>query len=75
MQVNYPRFGMYTAQGNIMVAEVVDRARRNRWTWPQTYAALEQLSRNHVEVAGEATDTAVREIVYDTLNFDTPFYI
>jgi hypothetical protein len=68
-------FAMYTQKGNDMVQAVVERAKRNYWTWPMTYGALEQLSRNHPDLAGEATDTAVREVVYNTLGFDTPFYI
>lgn len=75
MEVKTQYFGMYSAEGNEMIAKIVDRAQRNQWNWPQTYAALEQLSRNHYELAGEATDTVVREIVYDTLKFETPFYI
>ena len=75
MQVKAKYFGMYTAEGNEMVGKIVDRARRNYWTWPMTYAALEQLANNHYDQAGEALDTAVREIVYDTLKFDTDFCI
>lgn len=71
MQVN---FGMYTAKGNAAVSDIVARARRNFWTWPQTLAALEQVSRNHPDLAGEATDTSVREIVYDTLGYTSNFY-
>lgn len=63
-------FAMYTDEGNQMVANVVDRAKRNHWTWAQTQAALVQLSQNHPDVAGEATDTAVREVVYTTLKYD-----
>jgi hypothetical protein len=62
-------FAMYTKEGDKMVADVVARAKRNFWTWPQTYAALEQLARNHADVAGEATDTAVREAVYSEMGF------
>lgn len=70
-----PRYAMYTAAGNKMVHAVVERAKRNFWNWELTYGALKQLARNHPEIAGEATDTAVRECVYDKLGFDTPFYI
>ena len=68
-------FSMYTPEGDKMVAKIVARALRNHWTWPMTLGALEQLSRNHPDVGGEATDTAVRETVYDTLCFTTPFYL
>ena len=61
-----------------MVAEIVDRAQLNRWSWAMTYNALVQLSRNHPEVAGEATDTAVRECVYNAIGAykrDEEFYV
>lgn len=65
-------YGMFTELGNAAVHAIVVAARANNLTWPQTYRALSQLS-EHKEF-GEATDTAVREIVYDALNFDSPFY-
>lgn len=68
-------YGMFTDEGNNMVAEIVDRARRNHWSWAQTQGALEQLARNHPDTAGEAMDTEVREIVYDTLKFRDSFYV
>ena len=68
-------FSMYTSEGDEMVAKIVACAQRNQWTWPMTLGALEQLSRNHPDVGGEATDTAVREIVYNTLGFTTSFYL
>ena len=58
-------FGMFTPKGDELVAKIVDRARRNRFTWAMTLGALEQLARNHPDVAAEATDTEVREIVYN----------
>lgn len=70
-----PNYAMYTQKGNEMVQAVVERAKRNHWTWPMTYGALRQLSQNHPDIAGEATDTSVREVVYDTLGFTTSFYI
>ena len=70
-----PYYGMYTEAGDIMVAAVVNRAKRNHWSWSVTLGALRQLSSNHPEVAGEATDTAVREYVYDALGYTSNFYI
>ena len=58
------KFAMFTAVGNKMVADVVARAERNQWTWAQVQGALEQLSRNHPDVAEEAIDTAVRDAVH-----------
>lgn len=60
-------FAMFTPKGDEMVAKIVDRARRNHWTWFVTHGALEQLARNHPDVAGEATDTEVREMVYNAI--------
>lgn len=71
-------YAMYTEQGDAMVAKVVDRALRNHWTWAMTLAALVQLSRNHPDVAAEATDTAVRECVYSAIGAherDEDFYV
>lgn len=65
-------YGMFTELGNAAVHAIVVAARANNLTWPQTYRALSQLSEQ--KEFGEATDTAVREVVYDALNFDTPFY-
>ena len=71
-------YAMYTEQGDAMVGVIVDRAVRNQWTWAMTLAALIQLSRNHPDVAGEATDTAVRECVYTAIGAhdrDEDFYV
>ena len=71
-------YEMYTDIGNEMVAKIVDRAQRNHWSWKVTYDALVQLSRNHPDVAGEATDTAVRECVYQAIGAykrDEEFYV
>jgi hypothetical protein len=65
-------YAMFTELGNAAVHAVVVTARENKLTWPQTYRALCQLSEQ--DQFGEATDTAVREMVYSALNFDTPFY-
>jgi pilus assembly protein TadC len=65
-------YAMFTELGNAAVHAVVVTARENKLTWPQTYRALCQLAEQ--DQFGEATDTAVREMVYSALNFDTPFY-
>jgi hypothetical protein len=67
-------YGMFTQEGNKLVDRVVTEARRSGWDWPKTYRHLELLSKAHPCTAREATDTAVREIVYTTLKFDTSFY-
>ena len=67
-------YGMFTQEGNRLVDRVVAEARLQGWDWPKTYRHLVLLSKAHPRTAREATDTAVREIVYTTLNFDTSFY-
>jgi hypothetical protein len=70
-----PSYGMYTHFGDNQIHALVNLARSKGSTWPQVYAALEYLSTAHPEQVGEATDTAVREAVYDALGFTSPFYI
>ena len=60
-------YGMYTDKGNMIVANMVDRARAEGWDWKQTYQALVALEK--VTGAEEATDTEVRECVYCKLGF------
>ena len=58
-------FGMFTAAGNKRVATIVKRARAKRWTWSETYKALNALSNE--DKYGEAGDTDVREQVYSAI--------
>ena len=67
-------YAMFTDLGNAAVHAIVMAAQAKGLTWRQVYGALRELSAN--EQFGEATDTAVRECVYDALGFeDEPFYI
>lgn len=69
-----PDYAMYTDLGNAAVHALVERSRVERMTWAQTYRALCALSEQ--DSFGEATDTAVREVVYSVLGFQNePFYI
>ena len=65
-------YGMFTDSGNLAVHAIVEGARIKKSTWPQVYQALVAIS--YVEGYGEATDTAVRESVYDVLGFKSDFY-
>ena len=67
-------YGMFTQEGNQLVHRVVQEARVQGWDWPKTYRHLALLAKAHPKTAGEALDTAVREIVYDSLQFETSFY-
>ena len=71
-------YAMYTELGNAGVAAVVETARVNNMTWGQVLKALRALAESNEDVFGEATDTAVRECVYDALGFynkNESFYI
>lgn len=58
-----PDYAMYTELGNAGVHGIVVAAKLNSWTWAQTLNALQELA--ETEVFAEATDTMVREYVYN----------
>ena len=84
-------YGMFTDEGNLMVARIVEAAQGlvkldgdelNAWQF--AYRELQKLEKgsfmkNGVEnTFGEATDTHVREQVYEAVvqkQFEVPFYI
>jgi hypothetical protein len=66
---------MYTDFGNDAVEAIVRTAKALKLNWPQVYAELQDLAKRFPEDFGEATDTMVREMVYDKLGFDTDFYV
>lgn len=66
-------YGMFSDAGNQAVDGLVTVAKAMELNWPEVYAALCKLAEN--PKFGEATDTAVREAVYDALQFNTEFYI
>jgi hypothetical protein len=68
-----PYFGMFTDAGNQAVDALVTVAKAMELTWPEVYEALYKLADN--PKFSEATDTAVRERVYDACKFETEFYI
>ena len=68
-------YSMYTEFGDDAVDAIVRSAKVLKLTWPQVLAELKSLAERFPNDFGEATDTAVRECVYDALGFDTPFYI
>ena len=68
---------MFSEWGNALVDRVVCEARVQGWDWPKTQRHLALLARAHPDTAGEAYDTAVREVVYMELRFgdhNEPFY-
>ena len=58
-------YGMYTDAGNSAVDSIVEMARQHQLSWPTVVGMLEAISLE--EAYEEATDTAVREAVYQTL--------
>jgi hypothetical protein len=58
-------YGMYTDAGNSAVDSIVEMARKHQLSWPTVGSMLSALALQ--EVYEEATDTAVREAVYETL--------
>lgn len=65
-------YGMFTDAGNAMVHGIVAGAKYKNLTWPEVHHMLCTIS--EIEGYGEATDTAVREAVYDALGFESSFY-
>jgi len=63
-----PEFGMFTEAGDYEVYRIVDLAKRARLTWHQVTGLLEQLSTE--SDFAEATDTVVRERVWEELKYD-----
>ena len=58
-------YGMYTDAGNAVIVSLVEMARKHQLSWHTVHDMLEAIS---LEEAYEgATDTAVREAVYETL--------
>jgi hypothetical protein len=63
-------FSMFTAEGNQKVAAIVKQALHNGWDWARTQSELYVLADSDAQLYGEATDTAVREVVYQAIGAD-----
>jgi hypothetical protein len=72
--MNIPEYSMFSDKGNLAIHGIVLQARKDRLSWTEVRAALDRLARQLPDVYGEATDTAVRECVYDALKFNDSFY-
>jgi len=68
-------YTMFTEEGDILVDGIVAVAKSINADWPWAYKKLELLGKT--EGFEEATDTQVREAVFDAIGYDndTPFYI
>ena len=60
-------FGMFSDQGNIAVASIVEYHRQYGSDWSTVLQNLRDLADYNPELYGEATDTAVKEYVYEAL--------
>lgn len=58
-------YGMFTDAGNSAVDSIVEMARKHQLSWHTVHDMLAALAQE--EAYDEATDTAVREAVYETL--------
>ena len=70
-----PNYMMYTEAGDEDVHKIVEAAIVLGLTWSETICLLERLA--HKPNRGDATDTSVRECVYEAIGaFDRnePFY-
>jgi len=73
--LNMPHYDMFSDAGDAAVHQLVETAQRLAWTWPEVLFQLEALRRR--PGCEEATDTAVRESVFNALRFyekDVDFY-
>jgi len=68
-------YSMFTEAGDMLVDGIVEAAKGAKADWPGVYKKLEILSK--AKGFEEATDTMVRENVFDAIGYDndTPFYI
>ena len=68
-------YSMYTGFGDDAVDAIVRSAKVLKMDWPTVLGELQSLADRFPEDFGEATDTSVRECVYDALGFKTDFYV
>ena len=68
-------YAMYTEQGDLVAARIVDLAKAAGLDWPQTYKLMEIVADMNPDCCGELMDTEVREIIYSRCKFTTAFYI
>jgi enamine deaminase RidA (YjgF/YER057c/UK114 family) len=66
---------MYTDQGDQVAQKIVELSRAAGLDWTQTLSIMRFVADQKSDLCGELTDTAVREVVYDALNYSTDFYV
>jgi hypothetical protein len=60
-----PHYGMFSDTGNYMIDCIVEYAKLNKLSWSEIYTLLERMSKE--KEYAEATDTAVKEYVYEAV--------
>lgn len=68
-------YGMFSVEGNQAVRTIITNGIESGSNWRDVYTQLEQLAASDPTRFAEATDTSVREQVYDACNFTTKFYL
>ena len=68
-------YGMFSPEGNAAIHGIVLLANVTGAGWLEVFQSLVNLKNSDYDTFGEATDTMVREIVYEKLGFTTKFYI
>lgn len=68
-------YSMYTDQGDQVAHKIVELAKSAGLDWTQTLSIMRFVADQKSDMCGELMDTAVREVVYDALDYDTDFYV
>ena len=68
-------YGMFSESGNLAVAGIVMYHKAINSPWSVVYQNLCDLAKSDPTKFGEATDTMVREMVYDACSFTSDFYV
>jgi hypothetical protein len=74
-EIEMKDYGMFSDFGNQKVDAIVQFAFENRMEWPDVLPMLRNLANSDYDRLGEATDTAVREAVYESLLLTSDFYV
>jgi len=69
-------YGMFSDEGNQKVHDIVQRGLELNLPWLEVYQDLVKLAESDRDSFGEATDTMVRDIVYEALGrLNENFYV
>lgn len=66
---------MFSFSGNMLVETLIKTAKQQNFTWAQTYAVMQLMQMTNFNQYGEIMDTAVKEAIYDELEFEENFYL